>query len=463
MNRRDSIRLIPLTLAGISGIARRVSAQEPGCLKCTVGPTPSGEPLAIQYTKRTRAKLMTLRETQSENLLEAAYAIARTVRNKGVCWSSWDMGHSISADMIPDRNGEPEIFRIDIDLAKAKKGDLFLANVWGGDRQELVKKEVFVIGAPAPWGGDARRADLIDRDSAKLLMRPYSNLWIDIDITTIDGEVYVTGMPAPIGPFSGVIGMATYWMMLADACRVLARDGVFVGVKGDEPKLSDRKGVVWAGLNEPLIDEYYDTIMMQIEMIGAEMGNIRKIAGMAVDAVLGGGKVWCYSRYSDSLSVEASTRRSGLALTQGTHDGDPNFKGTPKDMVIMGFYKPDDPVDLKHFDEFRRLGMKVASIGPLTRDIAIPDGRTIPKESDVHVGRMTDTYGIFAIPGFERKICPTSGVLMNQIFWAVCLEIVEQMIRRTDGNVPGVFFSAAIKGGSEHMIRMHELYRERGY
>jgi hypothetical protein len=198
-------------------------------------------------------------------------------------------------------------------------------------------------------------------------------------------------------------------------------------------------------------------------MIGAEMGNIRKIASMAVDTVLGGGKVWCYSRYADSLSVEASTRRSGLTLTQGTHDGDQNFKGSPKDIVIMGFYKPDDPVDLKHFDGFRRLGMKVASIGPVTRDIRIPEGRTIPKESDVHVGRMTDTYGIFAIPGFEQKICPTSGVLMNQIFWAICLEIVEQMIKRTGGNVPGVFFSAAIRGGTEHMIRMHELYRERGY
>jgi hypothetical protein len=456
--------LTSLSLAGIAGIAGGIGAQESGCPKCAAGLVPQpGEPLAIQYTKRTRKKLWALRETQSENLLEASYAIARTVKNKGVCWSSWDMGHSIAADMIPDRNGEPEIFRVGLDMAKAKKGDLFLANIWEGSREEMAKKELFIIGGPAPWGLDAKRADLIVRDSAKLSMRPYSQIWIDIDISTIDGEIYVPGMPAPIGPFSGAIGMTSYWMMLADACRVLAREGLSVKVKGDEPPLSGRKDVVRTGLNEPIMDEYFDTLMLQIEMIGMEMGDIRKIAGMAVDALLGGGKVWCYSRYYDSLSIEATTRRSGLALTKGTHDGDPKFKGSPKDFVIMGFYRPDDPVDLKHFDEFRALGMKIASIGPATRDVAVPEGRTIPKESDVHVGRMTDTYGMFAIPGFERKVCPTSGVLMNQIFWAVCLEIIEQTIRRTNGNVPGAFFSAAIKDGTEHMLRMQELARERGY
>jgi uncharacterized phosphosugar-binding protein len=463
MNRRDSIRLIPLTLAGIAGITRRAFAQEPGCPKYAPGPIQPNEPLAIQYTKRTRAKLTTLRETQSENLLEAAYVIARTVKNKGVCWSSWDMGHGTSEDMIPDRNGNPEIFKTGIDFTKAKKGDLFLANLWiGGDHQALAKSEVFVIGAPAPWGGDAKRADLIVLDSAKPRLRPYSHLWIDIDISTIDGEVYIPGMPMPIGPFSGAIGMTTYQMMLADACRVLAREGISVKVNGDEPKLSGRKDFEWANLNEPLMDEYFDIVMMQIEMIGAEMGNIRQTARMMVDAVLGGGKVWCYSRYS-TLSGEATTRRCGLMSLYGLTDGYTSFTGSPKDIVIMGFYKPDDPVDLKHFDEFRRLGMKVASCGPITRDTKIPDGRTIPKESDVHVGRMTDTYGMFAIPGFEQKICPTSGVLLDQIFWATCMEFVEQMIQHTGGNVPGVFSSTAIKYGREYNNRMSQISIARGY
>ena len=41
--------------------------------------------------------------------------------------------------------------------------------------------------------------------------------------------------------------------------------------------------------------------------------------------------------------------------------------GSPKDCVIMGILKPDDPVDLKHLDYFRKKKMKIASIGPMTR------------------------------------------------------------------------------------------------
>ena len=41
------------------------------------------------------------------------------------------------------------------------------------------------------------------------------------------------------------------------------------------------------------------------------------------------------------------------------------------------------------------------------------------------------------------------------------MEVVEQYIDRTGGDVPGVYYSAALKGGMEHMYRMSEVYRER--
>ena len=80
-------------------------------------------------------------------------------------------------------------------------------------------------------------------------------------------------------------------------------------------------------------------------------------------------------------------------------------------------------------------------------------------KTDIHAGRMCDTYGLFAIPGMEQRICPTSGVILNQLFWAMIMEFVEQYIDRTGGDIPGVFFSAALKGGREHMHRMHELFK----
>ena len=59
--------------------------------------------------------------------------------------------------------------------------------------------------------------------------------------------------------------------------------------------------------------------------------------------------------------------------------------------------------------------------------------------------------------GDEQKVCPTSGVLLNQLFWAVMMELVEQYKERTGGDLPGVYFSAALKGGREHYRRWYNL------
>ncbi|MFC1650818.1 hypothetical protein ACFL2X_04545 [Candidatus Latescibacterota bacterium] len=477
MKRRDSLRLIPLSLTGLAGLAGVESfIKTPTDVYAgnIYANNPKGgkhspvKPLGIQYTDKVRKMLGWIRSTQTGNLLEASYAIARTVKNGGKCWCAWDMGHNTAYDMFPDRNGNPGIFTIGYDPSQSKKGDLFLASIWGGPHEDLVKKDIFVVGGPAPWGMDAKRSDLIVRDSAKVRMRPYSHIWIETNVSTLGAIMDVPGSPAPTGPVSGILGMVTFWMMHADACRILSRDGVKMKVAGDEPVLSG-SNIEWADLNAPLMDDYFDALMNQIEMIGSEYGNIRKIAEMAVDSVLAGGKVYCYSRSRNSLSAEGQTRRGGLAMTRGIHfdNGEltghgTEFKGNKNDLVIMGLFKPDDEYDLRALDIFRKNNMKVVSMGTMTRNIRVPEGRTVPKETDIHVGRMCDTYGRFAIPGFDQKVCPTSGAILNQIFWATCMEMVDTMIRRT-GNTPGIFFSAAIKGGTEHMHRVNEIYNERGY
>lgn len=463
MERREVLRLIPLTIAGLASNPIKVFTQQK--CGCPMHSSMLHESLALQYLNKSMEMLQWIRETQSENMLEAAYAIARTVKNNGKCWNCWDVGHSINADMFPGRNGEPEIFTKGYDMAQAQKGDLLLASLYQGKPEgieDLIKKEIFLIAAPAPWGFDAKGQDLIDATGFQLYsLKPHARIWIETNITTLDAVIQLPGMPAPIGPFSGIFGMVTFWMMMADTARILARDGLSVKVKGDEPPISGGN-VKWASLDDPIMDSYFDEVIKQIQMIEGELGNIQKVAKMAVDAVLSGGKVYCYSRYPEALSTEAQTRRGGLALTNGTHEGDRNFKGTSKDVVIMGLSKPDDEIDLKNLDKFRSLGMKVASMGPYTRDMKIPEGRTVPKEADIHVGRMCDTYGLFAVKGFEQKICPTSGAVLNQIFWATCLEIAEQIIQRT-GNAPCVFYSGVVKGGIDHLRRMFEIYKERGY
>ena len=462
MKRRETFRLIPLTLAGIGSIVKKTSAFED---YRRIIPKDSNMPFAMKYAENIIEMLQWVRSNQSEKILESAYAIARATLKGKTCWSIWDQGHSNRADIFPGRNGEPEIFTAGYDPKKAKDGDLFLAGFPFSEEvyDDLDRKDIFVIGGACPWSADIREGiEHIRKDILRLRIRKHADIWIETTTNAIGAQVKIPGMPLPLGPESGPLYLTIMWMMLADACRILSLEGKPVKVKGDEPELSKDR-TRWEKLADPLMDDFFDEIIRELELIGAELGSVRQIATMAVDTILNGGKVYCYSQYRESLASESSGRRGGLMLAfrNGLYDG--KIEGTEKDCVLMGVYKPDDEVDLKNLDEFKRRGMRVASIGPLTRDFKIPEGRTVHKETEAHIGNMCDTYGMFAIPGFKKKVCPTSGILNIAMLWTITLEIVEQIIRRTNGNVPAIAANGALTWCGRYEDILSSLVKDRGY
>jgi len=458
MKRRDVFKLVPLVLPSLGGFAARSSALE----RFSFGSAPlPGEPLPLVYPRRIREILTWVHKTQSDKILEAANAIARTVEKGGRCWCHWDQGHTFKSDTFPGRIGEPEILTSGYDAAQAKDGDLILASfpMTLASLEDIAKKDIFVIGGACPWSGDAKNQEYILPEVRKNCIRPLSDIWIDMDVDSIGAQVAIPGSPAPLGPESGPLGSSVLWMMLADACRILAINGKSVKVKGDEPKLTDKTPRV--SLAEPLMDEYCEQVIRELEMVGMELGDIRKMAGTAADTLLAGGNVYFYSRYPESLAYEATGRRGGYAFSRPLFDG--KIQGTAKDCVIMGTYQPEDETDLKNLDAMKKLGMKTASIGPVTRDSVIPGGRIVAKETHVHIGRMTDTYGRFALPGFDRKICPTSGVLATTLLWTMSAGIAEQIISRTGGNVPGIYFNGALSWDEWWDAQIRAMMETRGY
>jgi len=459
MKRRDAVRIIPLTLAGIGNVLQKVSAEQACINSCGSG---SNVPAGLRYQENVLNMLTWVRENQSENLLESAYAISRSLRKGKNFWLNWDQGHSTSAEMFPGRNGMPLFCKRGYNSKEAKDGDALMINriLSKEGYDDLAGKDIFVVGGPSPWSGDNIGYEHIRDDIRPLQNRPHSDIWIETNITSVGAIMKIPGMPAPIGPISGPVYMTIMWMIFADVCRVLSIEGKSFDVDGDEPKLSG-DGIKWINTADPLMDNFLDEVRREMELIGAELGNVRQIASMAVDTLLDGGTVYYYSRYSYSFAAEATGRRGGFAFAKGLSDG--KISGTSKDCVIMGVYKPDDEADLKNLDEFRKIGMRVASIGPIGRDFQIPDGKAVHKETDIHAGRMMDTYGMYAVPGFEKKVCPTSGIIMFTINWAISMEIIEQIRQRTDGNIPGVHFSGALKWGSNFNRRVRTMATDRGY
>ena len=462
MKRRDAVKMIPLSIAGIMGLPGLVSSS-------------SKKPLGLEYLSKVRCLLEKIKSTQSEEMMEASYRIANTIKNGGKCYLNWDIGHSNQYDLWPDRPGNTDILQYGIP-EEVNKGDLLLCNSYNQNLEKHHNQDAFLIGGPRPWGGDNIGYELLKPEYHKMKIRPFADLWIELYSTSHGAIIDVPGEIAPIGPVSGVVGMMTLWMMVSDASRLLAADNISFTVFGDEPNL--KKSAVNVDMNRPLGDVYYDIAINQQKAIDVQFDTVDRIAAMAVHSALTGGRVYVYSRYSDNLCAEGTVRRGGLGLTFGVYgppdelrlmddplqrgQADLKFVPTDKDTVIMGIGKPDDPDDLASLDIFKKTGAGTAAIGPSTRNGEVPKGRTVPKEVDIYYGDMMDTYGLFALPGIKKKIAPTSGLINNQIFWAVCCQIAEQIVQRT-GNAPGIYLSGALKGGMEKLNEVKRLYKERGY
>lgn len=456
MKRRTVLRLLPLTAAGMAGISAPVRSLEK-----------DPRPLSVQYLTRVREILEQIRDTESDNLLEASYHIAKTFKNGGKCYTTWDVGHSSWEDMYPDRHGDTEIFTPGYPDDQAKKGDLLLGGIIARKIEDPRKKGVFVIGSAVPWCGDTPDAHLISEQHQQYKIRPYSDLWIDTYSTTWGPIMWLPGAEYPMGAVSGAVGMVTFWMMTADAVRMLAAEGIAVKVKGDEPKLTDKAPYV--SLGKPLAEDYFTEVLHQLTLIEGELGTARKMAEMAVDAILSGHKVYVYSKYWENLAIESNTRMGGLVIYTSVYGHGPeggltkNFKGTNKDVVILGIGAPDDPEDLAFLDTCKKLGCKTASIGPATRDKSFPAGKTVPDGADMHLGYMCDTYGLLAVPGVEKKVCPTSGVLQNQLFYAFSMSCAEKIMERT-GNLPTIYPNGAFTGSPyAEFGRVHATGMKRGY
>ena len=462
MKRREMLGIVPAGIAGLTALASKVTAQERGIDSGDKPEKDNSQPFEMTYIRNVLRMLKKVRETQADKILESAYSIARAVEEGKSVWCCWDLGHSSLADLFPGRCGKPDFLIPGYNSNLVKDGDVVMTNFpWPeGHIEDMAKHDLFVIGGPCPWGGDVPGAENIQEDIRKLKIRPLADIWIDNYSDYLGAQVKIPGSEAPLGPESGPLCGSILWMMVADACRILGRKGKTVNVSGNEPPFTGNR-IPWVNLDRPLLDVYYDEVSRQLNTIESELGKIKIIADMAADTLIKGGNVYFYSRYPDCLASEATGRRGGFAFARNLDDS--NLKGpTSKDCVIMGTYEPNDEADLKNLDTLKKLKVRIASIGPITRDTKIQEGRAIFKETEAHAGIVADTYGLFAIPGFNRKVCPTSGVVDTSVLWTMSTALAMEIIKRT-GNTPAINFNGALIWGSSHNARMRALADTRGY
>jgi len=462
MTRREMLKAMPCSVAAFAAMQKNAGGN-------------SDKPLGLEYLSKIRERFEKIKHSQSEELLEASYRIADTIMNGNSCYMDWVMGHRNDYDIFSGRTANPDIMNFGIPK-RVDKGDLILTDCFRPDLEKMHRDGAFLISGPRTWSGNCIGAENLLPDVQKLLLKPFADLWIENYATAYGAILHLPGEIAPIGAVAGAVGMVTYWMMVSDAARILTANNVKFNVDGDGTGMG--VGDVAVDLNRPLGDVYYQTMMEQHAAIDDEFDKIDRSARIAAKAALNKGRVYIYSRHVNSLCAEGTVRRGGLGLIFGVYGppddlklmddplqlgaADLSFRPTDKDIVVMGITSPNDPEDIAALDIFKKAGMPTMAIGPSETNGVVPSGRTVAAEVDIHMGSMSDSNGLFALPGVDKKISPTSGFINNQIFWSLNCQIADVIIEKT-GHAPGIFLSGAFKGGMERLYEVKRLFNERGY
>ena len=299
------------------------------------------------------------------------------------------------------------------------------------------------------------------RISPRTRFVPFADLWIETNTDHIGAQVKIPGSAAPLGPESGPLNGTILWMMVADACRILSRKGIKVKVEGDEPELKGNR-VPWIDTDEPLMDNYFDTVIRQLESIPSEIGELKKMAGMAVDTLLKGGTVYFYSRYYESLAGEAVGRRGGFIFAKGLSDG--KIQGTSNDCVIMGTYAPDDEADLKNLDEMKKTRHE-SRLHRADQSRSQGSGRTyrIQRNGSPCRQNVRHVRPFSPIPGFDRKVCPTSGSMATSLLWVMSVRTRHGDDTQDGNHAPPSISTGALKFSVDHNAQMGAIASQRGY
>jgi uncharacterized phosphosugar-binding protein len=93
---------------------------------------------------------------------------------------------------------------------------------------------------------------------------------------------------------------------------------------------------------------------------------------------------------------------------------------------------------------------------------AHPSGKRLFEVADVVLDNHAE-YGdsFLDVEGFERKICPFSGVGAAALLWALTAGIVERLVAR--GLEPSVYTSVHLPDGPAAVAAIEAAYRRKGY
>jgi uncharacterized phosphosugar-binding protein len=132
-------------------------------------------------------------------------------------------------------------------------------------------------------------------------------------------------------------------------------------------------------------------------------------------------------------------------------------------LIVSVSGKTPAPVELAR--RARQRGMKVIAITDLAFSRALrsehSSGKRLAEVADI----VIDNCGVFGdaileFPNVKAPACPTSGVALCYLLWAIAAQVIAELLSR--GLTPHVYRSINTDGGEEFNARAEAEYRESG-
>ena len=199
--------------------------------------------------------------------------------------------------------------------------------------------------------------------------------------------------------------------------------------------------------------------------IGTDRPKIDRISSKWADLVLGEhARLFVYgqpfkSDRGDSGNMfvsDAVGAASGSMIAQGYSDA-----VRENDIVLIGSICSNNPQEIEVARTARKKGAYTVAFCPYTTD-GDASGVRLYKEVDDALNTYSDeSEGVIAVKGFDKKVCPLTGLTGNLILWLLTAQWTDHMARR--GEMPYYWQGFHESGGSDYDNSVRPYFMKRGY
>ena len=408
------------------------------------------EPYGAQYYKKACEIWERESSTELPLITEAADRAAWSLKNGRRLHSHVIFGHMLDAEFRQDRAGNPNYLpnwtrnTPDEEYDAIGDGDFLLFDYSKKRVRAARDSGVFTVGIRVPYLPNATCPpgvlfggySLYDGSSTE----ECSSIVLTSGVPFTDGVLFVPEIPAvracPISPQGAGI---FYWMLTA---------AIAMRVKGGSADGSGEKAL-----------EYINSVRERGAGIRADLDHIDEAAKAMTGCVARGGRYWNFS-HGCEFAIENYIRASGIAMSQLITPDDMAEKVKPGDFAVIAGEFSDVRENADMAKALKSKGVKVISIGPAHTEGS--SGDDLSTISDWHIDTCSpEREGVVSIPGIDRKICPTTGVLYALALWMLNSQFIGRMIEA--GMTPGLDMGVHLLGGRGYNSSVRTVVAERGY